>query len=455
MYRKHIQPVLNWFKQAITEPQHELGRWERAVRYAYDLGIHGWKALNRDNAPQMAAALSFRTLFALLPVVVVSAVLVKAVQGVEGFQRLVVNVVSAVGLDKFKISGTEDGSAQSLGTWAEEVVGQLSSINLSALGWIGVLVLVYSAISLMVTIENSFNSIYGAPEGRWWSRRVPIYWTVLTIGPAFIALTFWVDRQFAGFIDGVQTWGWLLTAVKYIWGLGVAWLLMFAVYKFLPNTKVNNKAALVGAFVSAVFLTAGRNVLGAYFEGAFSIQSLYGALGAIPIFMFWVYLMWLLILFGLEVSATIQALAGREFEELEEKRPQNGLVDPASVLNVMEVVTERFVNGLATETREIADQTLIPENMVCQMVDRLVKESVLHRVSGASEDAVTLAQPPDRISADRLIEIGYALVDEAGVGRQSALLQRLREAQKSLAQQATLASLLPATSAVAPASQVR
>lgn len=64
MYQKHIQPVSNWFKQAITEPQHELGRWERAVRYAYDLGIYGWKALNRDDAPQMAAALSFRTLFA-------------------------------------------------------------------------------------------------------------------------------------------------------------------------------------------------------------------------------------------------------------------------------------------------------------------------------------------------------------------------------------------------------
>lgn len=458
MYQKHIQPVSNWFKQAITEPQHELGRWERAVRYAYDLGIYGWKALNRDDAPQMAAALSFRTLFAMLPLVIVSAVLVNAIQGPEGFQGLMSNIVDAAGLDRAVMefeAATQPGvkDKKSLSTVVEEMVAKLSKTNLSALGWIGMLVLVYSAISLMVTIENSFNSIYGAPEGRWWTRRVPIYWTVLTIGPVFIGLTFWVDRQFGDFIDGVRTWGWLLTAVKYLWGLGVAWLLMFSVYKFLPNTKVNNKAALVGAFVAAVFLTAGRNVLGAYFAGAVSLQNLYGALGAIPIFMFWVYLMWLLILFGLEVSATIQTLAGREFEELQEKRPQNGLVDPASLLNVMEIITERFMNGQATEAREIADQTLIPETMVSQMVDRLVQESVLHRVDGMAGEAVTLAQSPDKINADRLIEIGYALVDEAGVGRQSAMMGRLREAQRTLARQATLASLLPPTPAPVTAPQ--
>jgi len=210
----------------------------------------------------------------------------------------------------------------------------------------------------------------------------------------------------------------------------------------------------MGAFVAAVFLTAGRDILGAYFAGAVSMKNLYGTLGAIPLFMFWLYLMWLVVLFGLEVSATIQSLQGRQFEEFQDKRPQNGLVDPASLLNVMEIVTERFVGGHSTPTREIADQTLIPESMVVMMLDRLVKEGVLHRVDGA-EASVSLAQPPDRISADRLIEIGYALVDEAGVGRQSALLQRLREAQKSLAQQATLASLLPATSPVGPVNQVR
>ncbi len=455
MIRDRIGKTLDWLKRVVTQPQHELDRGEQAVRYSYDLGIHGWKALQRDNAPQMAAALSFRTLFALLPVVIVSAVLVKAVQGVEGFQRLVGNIVNAVGLDLAKISvrdATGTASDVALGTWLQEVVGQLSTINLSALGWIGVLVLIYSAISLMVTIENSFNKVYGAPEGRSWMRRVPIYWTVLTVGPAFIGMTIWVDQRFGHFIDSVQTWGWLLTAVKYAWGLGVAWLLMFGVYKFLPNTKVTNRPGLIGALVAAVFLTAGRGTLAAYFDSAVSLKNLYGALGAIPLFMFWLYLMWLVVLFGLEVSATIQSLQGRELQQLQDKQPRNGLVDPASMLNVMEIVTERFVLGKPTTMREIADQTLIPEAMVKLMADRLVSKGYLHRVDG-QEDSVSLAKPAESISADRLIEIGYALVDEAGVGRQSALMQRLRDAQRALASQSTLAGLLRSPGVATPGNQ--
>src|SRR3954466_14581866 len=59
---KHVQPVIHWFTQAVTEPRSQLDRTERFVRYTYELGVHGWVALRRDNAPQMAAALSFRTL---------------------------------------------------------------------------------------------------------------------------------------------------------------------------------------------------------------------------------------------------------------------------------------------------------------------------------------------------------------------------------------------------------
>jgi membrane protein len=217
---------------------------------------------------------------------------------------------------------------------------------------------------------------------------------------------------------------------------------MFAIYRLVPNTKVASRAAMIGGFISALFLAVGKGSLGAYFKHAVSLESLYGQLGLIPLVMFWMYLMWLVILFGLEVSATIQTLAGRQVEELEEKRPQNGLVDPASVLNMMEIITERFGQALPTTARHIADETLIQEAMVCRMIDRLIEAAILHRVEAKEGDAVTLARPPEQISGDALLEIGYSLVDEGGVGRQSPLIQRLRDAQKKLAGQATLASLL-------------
>lgn len=485
---QNVTRTLQWLRTLVTEPRHELTRWERAIRYSYELCLHGWKALSRDNAPQMAAALAYRTLFALLPVVIVSTVLLRAMQGIDQFNALGSSVIEAMGLKNIRIphttvapksaaevkaereaekanpdnasppasnpttaatsgsqieAGTADVETISLGEWLENLLRDAAKLDLAALGWAGLAVVIYSAIGLMVTVENAFNAIYGAPEGRYWVRRVPMYWMVLTLGPLFIVATLYVDRRFAAIIGHVHGWAWLLTVVKYTWGLCVTWLLMFSIYRLVPNTKVQNKAALIGSFIAAVLLTAGKFGLAAYFANAISFSKLYGTLGSIPLFMFWVYLMWLAVLFGLEVSATVQSLQGRHIEELEEKRPQNGLVDPVQVVNVMELITERFAAGLATSTREITDQTFIPENLVCLILDRLVREGVLHRVEG-HETSVTLALPPDQVPAGRMLEVGYALVDEGGVGRVSPLVTRLREVQKRLVERATLASLLPA-----------
>jgi DNA-binding IscR family transcriptional regulator len=161
--------------------------------------------------------------------------------------------------------------------------------------------------------------------------------------------------------------------------------------------------------------------------------------------MFWMYLMWLLVLFGLEVAATIQYVQThslRELEQMDDKRPQAGLVDPAAVLVVMEVINERFVAGLPTTAREITDQTRIPEPIAHQILNRLAQAGMVHFLE-TEDRAVTLARPGEQICADRLIEIGYSMVDEGSRGRESRLVQRLREAQKRLAAQTTLASLLP------------
>jgi membrane protein len=481
MLSQRVTQFLHWIRTLVTEPHTELTRWERALRYAYELCLHGWRALNRDDAPQMAAALAYRTLFALLPVVIVSSIVLRG-QSTAQMEGFFASVIDATGLDQVRLTvpsvpgktpeqvkaeraaekegaqsppstvgvNVASGSAGNAGPktvslveFLQDLLRQAATLDLAALGWVGFFVVVYSAISLMVTIENSFNKVFGAPEGRYWIRRIPMYWLVLTLGPALVVGTIYVDRRFGALIDSVHTWSWALTIVKSVWGLCVVWVLMFFIYKLLPNTKVQNKAALAGAFVAALLLSAGKIGLGAYFANAVSFSSLYGALGAIPLFMFWVYLMWLAVLFGLEVAATVQMLQGRQIEELTEKQPQNGLVDPVQVVSVMEIISERFAHGLPTPTRDISDQTCIAENLVVTMVDRLVRANVLHRVEGA-EQSVTLARPPDQISADRLLEIGYALVDEGGVGRVSMMVGRLREVQRRLASEATLASLLAA-----------
>lgn len=447
MIRNSAQAVIHWLKRVVTQPLDELDRWQRAARFAYDLGRYGGKQLRHDRAPQMAAALAFRSLFALLPVLVVATVLIKAVRGTAAFLELTRELLAATGLADIRvISPTELGTGPaaeslSLAQWLEGLVGQAAAVNLAAVGWIGVAVIIYAAIGLMVTIEISFNTIYRAPEGRAWSRRIPLYWFILTVGPVALGATWYLNTAIADWVDSVAGWQQPLVLLSVGWNLLFAWLFLLAVYALIPNTAVALRPAMLGALVATVLLEIGKRFLGAYLENAFAISQLYGSLGLIPLFMFWVYLMWLVVLFGLEVSATLQMLRGRHLQDLPSQRAATGLIEPAAVLTTMELVAERFAAGLTTTARWVADATNLPETVVAAVLERLLAAGLLHRVAG-EPTAVSLARPPEQIEAERLIEIGFDLVDEAQPGRQSVLREPLRRAQKELLEHTTLAALI-------------
>ena len=299
----------------------------------------------------------------------------------------------------------------------------------------------YSALGLVVTIERSFNTICRAPEGRPWMMRVLLYWFVLTVAPLAIGLTFWFDSRVDGWIEAIGAWEWLLTTLNIAWSLIVVWLLMTLVYQVVPNAPVSLRASIIGALVSAVLLLGLTRLFGVYLDHAVSFTQLYGSLGLIPLFMFWVYLMWLGVLFGLEVASTLHALRGRRFDELKEKKPASGLVDPAAAVSIMEVAAAAFAQGRALHPREAAEQMRIAEPIVALILARLRDENLLHEVArpDAAAGAYALAKPPGEISAERVLRIGFDLADEGAASDRPSILDRLRDAQINAAKGATLA----------------
>ena len=142
--------------------------------------------LAEARAAQMAAALSFRMLFGILPVLVVGTLVVKSVMG-EEFPIFVTRMIEAAGMDGVSLvrPDVSDGGTTTvpLGSWVNEMVAYAASLNLAAIGWIGVGTVAFSAIWLLVAIEESFNIVCRAPRGRAWMRRVLVYWFLLTFGP--------------------------------------------------------------------------------------------------------------------------------------------------------------------------------------------------------------------------------------------------------------------------------
>ena len=181
--------------------------------------------------------------------------MIRAFRGRDEFVAMIGRVIEGLGL--YAIGPVDN----TLGHFLNELVSKAADYNFAAIGWVGVAVLVYSAISLMGTIENGFNIIYRAPEGRSWVKRVQVYWFVLTVGPAAIALTLYLNSRVEGWITSVDTWNWLLEGAAMIWTFSSSLLIMFVIYKLVPNTNIAVRPALIGAVVATILLALGKRVL--------------------------------------------------------------------------------------------------------------------------------------------------------------------------------------------------
>lgn len=440
--RQRAEQGLHWLRQSVTEPQRNLDEVQRRVRNAFEIGRFCLRHLAQDRAPQMAASLAFRTLFGILPVLVVVTIAARSLLG-DRFQHSTKQIIEGLGLNDVKIlPPAVDGGASTqpvgLGEWLDGIVATASRIDLSALGWVGVAVVIFSAIWVMVTIENSFNVIYRARSGRGWTKRLLVYWCVLTFGPVMLGVMPWFWGQLSAVIATLPNWTWLATTIKVVSSITMFWFFMFVVYMWLPNARVQFKPALIGAFVAAVLLEIGKRSLGAYMSHAFGVSSLYGSLGLIPVFMFWMYLMWMFVLVGLEVAAILQALRGRDLRSSDDE-DLGGLIDPAAILPVMETISRAFDQGRSMTPEQIVVETGLRTSLVRSMLDRLERRGFLNRLE--RDDSFALARPPAQIEASELMDVAFELVDDAASKVHTPMLEHLREVQRRLAAETTLAGL--------------
>ena len=183
-----------WLKRLLTTPTAELNRWQYAIRFFLELCRHGARQLRQDRASQMAAALSYRTIFGLIPVIIIAILLFRAVGGTEEFSTMVNEMLTAAQLDQ--VASPDEG--KTLAVWAREVVTSISeNLNARTIGVIGACVLIWAAIGLLTTIERCFNQVCQAAEHRSLMRRIPLYWTTLTLGLILLYSSFHFQGRLA------------------------------------------------------------------------------------------------------------------------------------------------------------------------------------------------------------------------------------------------------------------
>lgn len=438
------------FRQIWSKPVDKLGRWHRAVRYGVELAVHGAKELHHDRATQMAAALTYHTLFSLLPTLVLAMVIMHTFVGAEqrnDFKKQVANwIIPEEVAEAGNLPGSEEArrARQEVATRIESVMEDLEKVNFSGVGVVGLLLFIYAATGLLAMIERSFNNIYGVVQSRPWYLRLPMYYTVITLGPVVLIAAQAIQSLLLAYISRGAWLNWLVGPAVILAPILLTWLLFFVMFTLLPNTKVGKRSSAIGSFVAAVLFIATQSLFGLYVQQT-GKTSYYGALGVLPLFLFWLYVTWLLILFGVEIAHTLSAMSSGQFKHLESSRSADNFIDPAWVMPLMTSVAAAFRLGKTIHPQELSRSLNLPTRVVRQLIGVLEKQGLLHSIQERESQGYSLALPAEKIPLNKLIDAiesmmpqGSDLSDDRGW----AMVQQLHQTHRTMLKDKTLADLV-------------
>jgi membrane protein len=187
----------------------------------------------------------------------------------------------------------------------DAIQGYLSDFSQQArkLTWIGLIILLFSALSLMMTIERSFNKIWRVKSVRV-GRRVLFYWLAIVLGPVFLGAAFlvssyllssplWVDN-----VDSVLHFNRLLfKGLPFL----ISMVALTAMYFFLPSSQVQIRHAVLGGFFAAICLEICKIGFVKMVSFSPSYQLIYGAFAVVPLFLLWIFVAWCVVLLGAEL----------------------------------------------------------------------------------------------------------------------------------------------------------
>ncbi|WNG19945.1 YhjD/YihY/BrkB family envelope integrity protein [Cystobacter fuscus] len=276
----------------------------RAGRFAADTAL-AVRSLARgfqgENIRLRAAALTYISVFSLVPLLTVVLALLGAYHQ-QAFQHRLREFISAV-----LAPGVREESA----TFLE---GFLEPGNTTAIGSAGFLGLLFSSGSLLHNIDVSLNEIWGVKNHRPWYVRGLIYAGLLLLGPLMLALSFAGTRGVRSLLEGTHTPLFLdlfellfgaLSPLTAITGLTL-------LYVVTPNTHVRWRSALAGGLVAGVAWSVARHLYTGIAAYSFRHNPLYASLGALPMFLAWLYVDWLILLGGARLSYAVEHATFRD-----------------------------------------------------------------------------------------------------------------------------------------------
>jgi membrane protein len=265
----------------------------RVARYPAAL-IRDWL---RGEISVRAMSLAYTTLLSIVPLLVFSFAILKSLGARGDLQYILSQFFAPMG-------GAADQLTESVLQFVRNMRGDL-------LGSIGLIFLVYTVVTTIQKVEASFNFLWRVDRPRSFLRRFSEYLAVMILGPILLAVALGLlasaERSpFAQWVDGITPLAWTLSAVGKILPYLIVTIIFTFMYVFIPNTKVQIRAALIGGITSGVVWALVGKVFTAFIVYASSLVAIYTGFAIVLTTLIWVYLSWLILLIGAQLAFYLQ-----------------------------------------------------------------------------------------------------------------------------------------------------
>ncbi len=289
----------------------------------------------------------------------------------------------------------------------------LSNTKGGVIAGVGILILFWSVIKLLENVEKAFNDIWGVKRGRSFTQKMSNYLSVMLICPILLIMSsslsvFITTRMsiIAGEVTLIRDLSPVISFFLNLFPYLVVWLLFTFVYIFMPNTRVSFKGGMLAGIISGSIFHIVQKIYIGFQIGVAKYNAIYGSFAALPLFLIWLQLSWLVVLFGAEISFASDNEEDYEFEpdclkvSLRFKR--------VLALRIAELCIKNFCNGeKPLDTLSIAHELKAPVRLVREILYSLVDAKVLSiiRQNDEAKQYFQPAQDVEKLTIKKVIDL--------------------------------------------------
>lgn len=364
-----------------------------------DLFIFARTRLKEERLSQVAGSLTYTTVLSLVPMLTIGLAIFTFLPLFSSFRS---------SLEVYLNAGSmPHGVSNTVLTYLTQFTSRAKS--LSAVGGV---VLLVTALMMMFTVDKTLNQIWRVKARRSYLKNIVIYWAAITLGPLLMAvsitLTSYLFAATSGITRSVPLVGTMFYSFLSIALSSAAFTLLYVI---VPNRWVDVRDAAWGGVVAAIAFEVVKHVFAGFVGSSSSYTMVYGALAAVPIFLVWIYLAWLIVLFGALLAASLPIIKYERWRYV--AAPGAAFVDAMAILEVLyhsrmhDSVAMVDVWTIRTHTRlgfdEIAEllQKMYEANWVgCMKVKRLKQSRWSSRGLDGQDGWLLVVNPDKLILAD-------------------------------------------------------